>query len=34
LSIQVAEKLIREKFAANENQSEYIDSLLKEIKLN
>lgn len=34
LSIQIAEKLIREKFAANTNQSEYIDSLLKEIKLN
>jgi F-type H+-transporting ATPase subunit b len=34
LSIQVAEKLIREKLAENANQSEYIDKLLKDIKLN
>jgi ATP synthase, F0 subunit b len=34
LSIQVAEKLIKDKLAANANQSEYIDKLLKDIKLN
>ena len=34
LSLQVAEKLIREKLSANSSQSEYIDKLLKEIKLN
>lgn len=34
LSIQIAEKLIKDKLAANANQSDYIDKLLKEIKLN
>jgi len=34
LSIQVAEKLIREKFAENANQGDYIEKLLKDIKLN
>jgi len=34
LSIQVAEKLIKDKLADNANQSEYIDKLLKDIKLN
>lgn len=34
LSIQIAEKLIREKFAENASQGEYIDKLLKDIKLN
>jgi F-type H+-transporting ATPase subunit b len=34
LSIQVAEKLIKDKLADHTNQSEYIDRLLKDIKLN
>ena len=34
LSIQIAEKLIKDKLADNANQSEYIDKLLKDIKLN
>lgn len=34
LSVQVAEKLIREKLSGVANQSQYIDTLLKEIKLN
>lgn len=34
LSIQVAEKLIKDKFAGSADQSEYIDKLLKDIKLN
>jgi len=34
LSIQVAEKLIKDKLADNANQSDYIDKLLKDIKLN
>lgn len=34
LSIQIAEKLIKDKLSANSNQSDYIDKLLSEIKLN
>ena len=34
LSIQVAEKLIKDKLAGSADQSEYIDTLLKDIKLN
>ena len=34
LSIQVAEKLIKDKLSDNANQSDYIDKLLKDIKLN
>ena len=34
LSVQVAEKLIREKLSGASSQSQYIDTLLKEIKLN
>jgi F-type H+-transporting ATPase subunit b len=34
LSLKVAEKLIREKFADSANQNEYIDKLIKETKLN
>ena len=34
LSIQVAEKLIKDRLAENNSQSEYIDKLLKDIKLN
>ncbi len=34
LSIQIAEKLIKDKLAANANQGEYIDKLMNEIKLN
>lgn len=34
LSVLVAEKIIREKLSEGNNQSEYIDHLLKDIKLN
>jgi F-type H+-transporting ATPase subunit b len=34
LSLNIAEKLIGEKFSASTTQSEYIDKLLKETKLN
>lgn len=34
LSIQIAEKLIKDKLSSNSNQSDYIDKLLSEIKLN
>lgn len=34
LSIQIAEKLIKDKLAANANQSDYIDKLLNDVKLN
>lgn len=34
LSVQIAEKLIKDKLADNSNQSDYIDKLLKDIKLN
>ena len=34
LSIQVAEKLIKDKLADSANQSDYIDKLVKDIKLN
>ena len=34
LSVLVAEKIIREKLSNNSNQTEYIDNLLKEFKLN
>ncbi len=34
LSIQIAEKLIKDKLSSNTNQSDYIDKLLNEIKLN
>lgn len=34
LSIQVAEKLIKDKLATSADQSAYIDKLLKDIKLN
>ena len=34
LSLKVAEKLIREKFSDSTNQSDYIDKLMKETKLN
>ena len=34
LSVQVAEKLIKDKLAASADQGEYIDKLLKDIKLN
>lgn len=34
LSVQIAEKLIKDKLADNANQSDYIDKLLKDIKLN
>ncbi len=34
LSIQIAEKLIKDKLSSNTNQNDYIDKLLDEIKLN
>jgi F-type H+-transporting ATPase subunit b len=34
LSIQVAEKIIREKLSNTSNQGDYIDKLMKEVKLN
>lgn len=34
LSVMVAEKIIREKLGENANQGEYIDKLLKDVKLN
>ncbi len=34
LSVLVAEKIIREKLSEGTNQTEYIDQLLKDIKLN
>lgn len=34
LSVQIAEKLIKDKLTDNANQSDYIDQLLKDIKLN
>lgn len=34
LSVQVAEKIIKQKLSGSSGQSEYIDTLFKEIKLN
>jgi F-type H+-transporting ATPase subunit b len=34
LSIQIAEKLLKDKLAVDANQSDYIDKLLNQIKLN
>ena len=34
LSVAVAEKIIREKFDKSSDQSDYIDSLVKDFKLN
>jgi F-type H+-transporting ATPase subunit b len=34
LSLQVAEKIMKDKLSGQSNQSEYIDKLLKDVKLN